>query len=72
MRMAEGTYDFEVMRAELLGIKPPNKEDFEKAREERLEIERAELEAAEANVNLFSLIDFVCKKMKFVFVIPEA
>lgn len=48
--MAEGTYDFEVMRAELLGIKPPNKEEFEIAREERLEIERAELEAAEANV----------------------
>lgn len=49
--MAEGTYDFEVMRAELLGIKPPNKEEFEKAREERLEIERAEFEAAEASVN---------------------
>lgn len=59
--MAEGTYDFEVMRAELLGVAPPNKEEFEKARAERLEIEKAEAEAAEANVN-FSKIHIPLNK----------
>lgn len=48
--MAEGTYEYECMRAELLGIEKPNQEEFEKARAERLQQEKAELEAAEAKV----------------------
>ncbi|KAM7350284.1 uncharacterized protein ACRADG_008896 [Cochliomyia hominivorax] len=48
--MAEGTYEYECMRAELLGIDKPNKEEFEKARAERLEQEQAELDAAEAKM----------------------
>ncbi|XP_028895077.1 uncharacterized protein LOC105210658 [Zeugodacus cucurbitae] len=46
--MAEGTYEYECMRAELLGIDKPNEEEFEKARAERLRREQEELEAAEA------------------------
>lgn len=53
--MAEGTYEYECMRAELLGIGKPNQEEFEKARAERLQQEQAEIEAAEANVNNFLL-----------------
>ncbi|XP_073833871.1 uncharacterized protein [Musca autumnalis] len=48
--MAEGTYEFECMRAELLGIEKPNQEEFEKARAERLEKEQEERLAAEAQV----------------------
>lgn len=48
--MAEGTYEFECMRAELLGIDKPNEEEFEKARAERLEREQEERLAAEAQV----------------------
>lgn len=48
--MAEGTYEYECMRAELLGIEKPNEEEFEKARAERLRREQEELEAAEAAV----------------------
>lgn len=48
--MAEGTYEYECMRAELLGIEKPNQEEFEKARAERLQQEQAEREAAEAKV----------------------
>ena len=48
--MAEGTYEYECMRAELLGIEKPNQEEFEKARTERLQQEQAEREAAEAKV----------------------
>ncbi|XP_005185430.1 uncharacterized protein LOC131800362 [Musca domestica] len=46
--MAEGTYEFECMRAELLGIEKPNQEEFEKARAERLQKEQEEQLAAEA------------------------
>ncbi|XP_067639864.1 uncharacterized protein [Eurosta solidaginis] len=46
--MAEGTYEYECMRAELLGIEKPNEEEFEKARAERLKREQDEQEAAEA------------------------
>ncbi|XP_039959307.1 uncharacterized protein LOC126759783 [Bactrocera neohumeralis] len=46
--MAEGTYEYECMRAELLGIEKPNEEEFEKARAERLKREQEELETAEA------------------------
>ncbi|XP_017470813.1 PREDICTED: uncharacterized protein LOC108362388 [Rhagoletis zephyria] len=46
--MAEGTYEYECMRAELLGIEKPNEEEFEKARTERLRLEQEEKDAAEA------------------------
>lgn len=42
--MAEGSYEYECNRAELLGIDPPNKADFEaalKARQEEIEKEVA-------------------------------
>lgn len=48
--MAEGTYEYECMRAELLGIEKPNQEEFEKARAERLQQEQDERDAAEAQV----------------------
>lgn len=48
--MAEGTYEYECMRAELLGIEKPNQEEFEKVRAERLKQEQDELDAAEAQV----------------------
>lgn len=48
--MAEGTYEYECMRAELLGIDPPDKETFEqnmrerqKAEEEQYEIDLAQV-----------------------------
>lgn len=50
--MAEGTYEFECMRAELLGIDKPDQEEFEKARAVRLEMEQEERLAAEAQVNI--------------------
>lgn len=37
--MAEGTYEYECNRAELLGISPPDKETFEAAFQARLEEE---------------------------------
>lgn len=49
-KMAEGTYEFECMRAELLGVEKPNQEEFEKSRAERLQKEQEERLAAEAQV----------------------
>lgn len=34
--MAEGTYEFEVMRAELLGIEPPERTVIEESQRERM------------------------------------
>ncbi|XP_030378565.1 uncharacterized protein LOC115627132 [Scaptodrosophila lebanonensis] len=48
--MAEDSYEYERMRAELLGIEPPDKAEFERARSARLEAEQAELDAAEAAI----------------------
>lgn len=48
--MAEGTYEFECMRAELLGIDKPDQEEFEKALAERQKVEQEEIEAQEASV----------------------
>lgn len=42
--MAEGSYEYECNRAELLGIEPPNRADFEaafKVRQEEIENELA-------------------------------
>ncbi|XP_017029064.1 uncharacterized protein [Drosophila kikkawai] len=42
------TYETECQRAELLGLQPPDRADFERKRQARLEHELAEQEAAEA------------------------
>ncbi|KAH8421254.1 hypothetical protein KR009_007022, partial [Drosophila setifemur] len=42
------SYEQECQRAELLGIQPPDKADFERKRQARLDYELAEQEAAEA------------------------
>lgn len=46
--MAEGTYESECQRAELLGIEPPKFEDWQEAERVRLE----QLKSAEAEVSL--------------------
>lgn len=40
--MAEGTYEYECSRAELLGIAPPNYEDWQEAEKVRLEQQQLE------------------------------
>lgn len=40
--MAEGTYEYECQRAELLGIEPPNQVDWEEAERVRKENEQDE------------------------------
>lgn len=40
--MAEGTYEYECQRAELLGINPPNRADWEEADRVRKESELAQ------------------------------
>lgn len=47
--MAEGTYEFECMRAELLGIEKPDRTQFEEARAERLKAEEEAKLAEQAN-----------------------
>lgn len=56
--MAEqnNSYEQECQRAELLGLQPPDKAEFERLRRERIEQEMAEQEAAEANVSLLCAI----------------
>lgn len=56
--MAEqnNSYEQECQRAELLGLQPPDKTEFERLRRERIEQEMAEQEAAEANVSLLCAI----------------
>uniref|UniRef100_A0A1Q3G512 t-SNARE coiled-coil homology domain-containing protein n=1 Tax=Culex tarsalis TaxID=7177 RepID=A0A1Q3G512_CULTA len=41
--MAEGTYEYECMRAELLGVEKPNREEFEEKMRLRREAEQEEL-----------------------------
>lgn len=52
--MAEGTYEFEVMRAELLGIEPPERTVFEESQRERMAaaaaVEEQELVTEQAKV----------------------
>lgn len=48
---SNNSYEQECQRAELLGLQPPDKAEFERLRRERLEQELAEQEAAEANVS---------------------
>lgn len=40
--MAEGTYEYECMRAELLGIEKPNREEFEEKMRLQREAEQEE------------------------------
>lgn len=40
--MTEGTYEYELERAELLGIDPPNRADWEEAQRVRRENELAQ------------------------------
>ncbi|XP_055601627.1 uncharacterized protein LOC129750647 [Uranotaenia lowii] len=40
--MAEGTYEYECMRAELLGVAPPNRQEFEE--KQKLQLEAAQEE----------------------------
>lgn len=49
--MAEGTYEYEVMRAELLGVEPPDRAVFEANQRERIEIEAVEQEMEQAKVS---------------------
>lgn len=49
--MAEGTYEFEAMRAELLGCEPPDREVFEAAQKERMAAEKEQIDAEELKVN---------------------
>lgn len=44
--MAEGTYEYECMRAELLGVDPPNYEEFMKKKKEE-EAQQVETEDVE-------------------------
>lgn len=49
--MAEGTYEFEVMRAELLGIEPPDRTVFEaNHQKEIMAAEQEEIETEQAKV----------------------
>lgn len=48
--MAEGTYEYECMRAELLGIDPPDRETFEANRKAQLEAEQENLASEQAKV----------------------
>uniref|UniRef100_A0A336M7D0 CSON013204 protein n=1 Tax=Culicoides sonorensis TaxID=179676 RepID=A0A336M7D0_CULSO len=45
--MAEGTYEYECERAELLGVSPPDRETWEQNQKARLEQEQEELEIAQ-------------------------
>uniref|UniRef100_A0A1A9ZIC1 t-SNARE coiled-coil homology domain-containing protein n=1 Tax=Glossina pallidipes TaxID=7398 RepID=A0A1A9ZIC1_GLOPL len=48
--MSEETYEFQCMRAELLGLEKPSLEEFERNRAERLKQQQEELDAAEAQL----------------------
>uniref|UniRef100_A0A1A9WSX9 t-SNARE coiled-coil homology domain-containing protein n=1 Tax=Glossina brevipalpis TaxID=37001 RepID=A0A1A9WSX9_9MUSC len=48
--MSDETYEFQCMRAELLGTEKPSLEEFERNRAERLKQQQEELEAAEAEL----------------------
>uniref|UniRef100_A0A1A9VRS0 t-SNARE coiled-coil homology domain-containing protein n=1 Tax=Glossina austeni TaxID=7395 RepID=A0A1A9VRS0_GLOAU len=48
--MSEETYEFQCMRAELLGLEKPSLEEFERKRAERLKQQQEELDAAEAQL----------------------
>ena len=49
--MAEGTDEFEVMRAELLGVQPPDRADFEAQQKERMAAQQEEIDTEQAKVS---------------------
>lgn len=49
--MAEGTYDYECMRAELLGMPVPDESEWLEKQKERLEHEQEEIEETCLEVN---------------------
>lgn len=48
--MAEGTYEFEVMRAELLGVEPPTRTVFEETQRERMAAQEEEIDIEQTKV----------------------
>lgn len=48
--MAEGTYEFEVMRSELLGIQPPDRTAFEAQQKERMAAQQEEIDTETTKV----------------------
>lgn len=50
--MAEGTYEFEVMRAELLGVEPLDRTVFEEKQRERLAAEQDQIDMEQTKVRL--------------------
>lgn len=65
--MAEGTYEYECMRAELLGIDKPDYEQFVKDKEmkenERNDVEEAEQDTENLKVSFNRVyLIFVCKE----------
>lgn len=61
--MAEGTYEYECERAELLGIEKPDRKTWEKSQKERFEQMQEEQEIAEdaVSLNLFVCLAWRCK-----------
>lgn len=55
--MAEGTYEYECSRAELLGIAPPKYEDWQESEKVRRENEEAEEMRVSPNIS-FSQLSF--------------
>lgn len=50
--MAEGTYEDELMRAELLGIDPPDRAVFEANQQERMAAQQEEIDQEQAKVHI--------------------
>lgn len=65
--MAEGTYEYECKRAELLGVDPPNQTDWEEAERVRKESELAQqmavrkIENSNKSNQIFEKIRFFCE-----------
>lgn len=62
--MAEGTYEYECMRAELLGVEKPDYDEFTKRQKEQLareaEEERAETECLTVKLHISPLLIIPC------------
>lgn len=54
--MAEGTYEFEVMRAELLGIEPPDRTVFEATQKERMAAQEEEFVTEQTKVCVCGIV----------------
>lgn len=58
--MAEGTYEYECMRAELLGVEKPNREEFEEKMKLRKETEQEEMLADQLTVMMVLGVNLIC------------